>query len=256
MGKLDSKVAIVTGSTSGIGAAAARKLAAEGARVVVTGRDETRGSKITAEIRSAGGAALFFRADISREDECRRLVEATVREFGRLDILVNNAGTTSTVVLEEADEAEFDRILGVNLKSVFFTCKYALPIMKRQRQGVIVTVASRGAVMPTHCSAIYAASKAAALQMTQAIGVNYGEYGIRANTVLPSYIDTPMTDEFIRRSGQDHKAAIRALEEQTPLGRIGTPEDCANAILFLASEEASFITATPLLVDGGAVFGG
>ncbi|HET6486650.1 MAG TPA: SDR family NAD(P)-dependent oxidoreductase [Spirochaetia bacterium] len=256
MGKLDSNVAIVTGSTSGIGAAAARRLAAEGARVVVTGRDEARGSRVTAEIRSSGGTALFVRADVSREEDCRRIVETTVRELGRLDILVNNAGTTSTVVLEEADEAEFDRILGVNLKSIFFACKYALPVMKRQRHGVIVTVASRGAIMPTHCSAIYAASKAAALQMTQAIGVNYGAYGIRANTILPSYIDTPMTDEFIQKSGQDYKAAIRALEEHTPVGRIGTSEDCANAILFLASEEASFITATPMLVDGGAVFGG
>jgi NAD(P)-dependent dehydrogenase (short-subunit alcohol dehydrogenase family) len=254
MGRLDSRVAIVTGSTSGIGRATALQFAYEGARVVVTGRDEARGTGVVSEIRSRGGTAVFYRADVAREEDCASLVERTLGEFGRIDILVNNAGTTSTIAIEDADVEEFERIIGVNFKSVYYLCRRVLPIMMRQRKGVIVTVASKGAVIPTHCSAIYAASKAAATQMTQAIGVNYGRYGIRANVVLPSYIDTPMTDEYIRRSGQDHRTAIEALERQTPLGRIGTPEDCALAVAFLASDDADFITATPLLVDGGAVF--
>jgi len=254
VGRLEGKVAIITGATSGIGKATALLFAREGARVAVVGRNEERGLRVCAAIRHSGGRALFVAADVSREPDCRRMVEATLAEFEGLDILVNNAGTTSTVAVEDADESEFDRVIGTNLKAVFFACKHALPVFMERKKGVIVTVASKGAVIPTHCSAIYAASKAGAVQLTHAIAVNYGRYGIRANVILPSYIDTPMTDEFIRESGQDHAEAIRALEEQTPLGRIGTSEDCAQAILFLASDEASFVTATPLLVDGGAVF--
>jgi NAD(P)-dependent dehydrogenase (short-subunit alcohol dehydrogenase family) len=254
MRRLEGKAAIVTGATSGIGAATALLFGREGANVAVVGRSEERGLGVAAAIRASGGNALFVRADVSREPDCRRMVAQTIEAFGGLDILVNNAGTTSTVAVEDADEREFDRVIGTNLKAVFFACKYALPVFKAHRHGVIVTVASKGAVIATHCSAIYAASKAGAVQLTQAIAINYGRYGIRANVVLPSYIDTPMTDEFIRETGQDRAEAIRALEEQTPLGRIGTPDDCARAILFLASEESAFVNGTPLLVDGGAVF--
>jgi len=254
MDRLKSKVAIITGATSGIGEASAKLFAREGAKVVVVGRNEERGRRVVAAIREAGGEAVFVQADVSRESECKRMIDRTIEEYGRLDILFNNAGTTSVVPIEDAGEAEFDRIIGVNLKSVFFGCKHAIPIMKRQKYGVILTCTSKGAVIPTKCSAIYAASKAGATQLTQAIGVNYGKYGIRANELLPSYILTPMTDEFIERSGQDRDKALAELEAITPIGRVGTPEDCAYAALFLASDEASFVTATPLLVDGGALF--
>lgn len=254
MDRLKSKVAIITGATSGIGAASARLFAGEGAKTVIVGRNKERGERVEAEVREAGGEGLFVQADVSKESDCKRMIDRTIEEYARLDILFNNAGTTSTVPIEDADEAEYDRIMGVNLKSVFFACKYALPIMKRQKYGVILTCTSKGAIIPTKCSAIYAASKAGANQLTQAIGVNYGKYGIRANELLPSYILTPMTDEFIERSGQDRGEAIAELEAITPLGRIGTPEECAYAALFLVSDEASFVTATPMLVDGGAIF--
>ncbi len=254
MRRLDSKIAVVTGATSGIGRAIAELFGREGAKLVVVGRNVERGHTVVDNIKRDGGEALFIRADVSRDSDCKDIISTTVDEFGRLDILVNNAGTTSNVAIEDSDEAEFDRIIGTNLKAVYFACKYAIPIMKRQKKGVILTISSKGAVIPTHCSAIYAASKAGATQLTQAIGVNYGKFGIRANTILPSYIDTPMTDEFIKRTGKDYDEAIRALEEETPLCRIGTPEDCANAALFLASEESGFINATPLLVDGGVIF--
>ena len=254
MDRLKSKVAIITGATSGIGEASARLFAREGAKVVLVGRSEERGKHIEEEIRKAGGEARFVQADVSKEADCKRMIDRTIKQYGRLDILFNNAGTTSNVAIEDADEPEYERVMGVNLKSVFFACKYAIPIMKRQKYGVILTCTSKGAVIPTKCSAIYAASKAGANQLTQAIAINYGKYGIRANELLPSYIQTPMTDKFIELSGQDHDQAISECAAGTALGRIGTSEECARAALFLVSDEASFVTATPMLVDGGAVF--
>ena len=254
MKRLESKVVIITGATSGIGEASARLFAREGARVVGVGRTKDKGRRIVAEIRGDGDEAIFIQADVSKEADCKRMIDRTIEEYGRLDVLFNNAGTTSTVLIEDADEAEFDRIMGVNLKSVFFACKYAIPIMKRQKYGVILTCTSKGAVIPTKCSAIYAASKAAANQFTQAIAINYGRYGIRANELLPSYIDTPMTDEFIKLSGADRDQAIAECEAGTALGRMGTSQECAYVALFLASDEAAFVTATPMLVDGGAIF--
>jgi NAD(P)-dependent dehydrogenase (short-subunit alcohol dehydrogenase family) len=254
MDRLKSKVAIITGATSGIGEASARLFAREGAKVVVVGRSQDRGERIAAEICESGGESIFFQADVSKELCCKGMIDRTIEKYGKLDILFNNAGMTSAVAIEDADEAEFDQIIAVNLKSVFFACKYALPIMKRQQYGVILTCTSKGAVIPTKCSAIYAASKAGANQLTQAIAVNYGRYGIRANELLPSYIQTPMTDEFIRRSGVVRDKIITECEEGTALGRIGTSEECAYAALFLVSDEASYVTATPMLVDGGAIF--
>lgn len=254
MDRLKSKVAIITGATSGIGEASAKLFACEGAKVVVVGRNKERGERIVAEIRRARGEAFFVPTDVAKESDCKRMIDRTISEYGRLDILFNNAGTTSTVAIEDADEAEFDRVIGINLKSVFFACKHAIPIMKRQKSGVILTCTSKGAIIPTKCSAIYAASKAGANQLTQAIAVNYGKYGIRANELLPSYVQTPMTDEFIRSSGADPKQIIAECEAGTALGRLATSEECAYAALFLVSDEASYVTATPMLVDGGAIF--
>lgn len=254
MDRLTSKVAIITGATSGIGEASAKLFAREGAKVVVVGRSKERGERVVAEICKAGGEVFLIQAEVSNEPDCKRMIDLTLNKYGRLDILFNNAGTTSSIAIEDADEAEFDRVIGTNLKSVFFACKYAIPIMKRQKYGVILTCTSKGAVIPTKCSAIYAASKAGANQLTQAIAVNYGRYGIRANELLPSYVQTPMTDDFIRLSGADPKQAIAECEAGTALGRIATPEECAYAALFLVSDEASYVTATPMLVDGGAIF--
>ena len=152
--KLEGKVVVVTGSARGIGKACCLRLAREGAKVVAVGRSEERGRRVTDAIREAGGEAVFVQADVSREEDCKRMIDRTIEEYGRLHILFNNAGTTSIVPIEDADEAEFDRIIGVNLKSVFFACKHAIPIMKRQKRGVILTCTSKGAVIPTKCSAI------------------------------------------------------------------------------------------------------
>ena len=162
MPRLESKVAVITGATSGIGAASAKLFAREGARVVVVGRNAERGEAVVGAIKAEAGEAIFVSADISRESDCKRMIDRAIGEYAGLDILVNNAGTTSTVAIEDADEAEFDRIVGTNLKGVFFACKYAIPIMKRQKGGVILTITSKAAVIPTNCSAIYAASKAGA----------------------------------------------------------------------------------------------
>lgn len=254
MDRLKSKVAIITGATSGIGEASAKLFASEGAKVVVVGRNEENGKRVVAEIHKSGGEAIFVQADVSKESDCKRMIEETINKYGRLDILFNNAGTTSVVAIEAADETEFDRVIGTNLKSVFFACKYAIPIMKHQRYGVILTCTSKGAIIPTKCSAIYAASKAAANQLTQAIAITYGRYGIRANEILPSYVLTPMTDNFIKHSGKDQEQSLAECAAGTALGRLATPEECAYAALFLVSDEASYVTGTPMLVDGGAIF--
>lgn len=254
MDRLKAKVAIITGATSGIGEASATLFAREGAKVVIVGRNRERGERIAARIHATGGEALFIQADVSLESDCKEMVDHTLNRYQRLDILFNNAGTTSTVAIEDADEAEFDRVMGTNLKSVFFACKHAIPVMKRQKYGVILTCTSKGAVIPTKCSAIYAASKAGANQLTQAIAINYGRYGIRANELLPSYVQTPMTDDFIRLSGASREQVLAECRAGTALGRIATPEECAHAALFLVSDEASYVTATPMLVDGGAIF--
>ena len=254
MGRLEAKIAIITGATSGIGEASAKLFAREGAKVVVVGRNKDRGESIVAEIHEAGGEALFVQADVSKESQCKHMIDRTMETYGRLDILFNNAGTTSSVAIEDADEAEFDRVIGVNLKSVFFACKHAIPIMKRQKYGVILTCTSKGAIIPTKCSAIYAASKAGANQLTQAIAINYGRLGIRANELLPSYVQTPMTDEFIKLSGISPDQIFAECRAGTALDRIATSEECAFVALFLVSDEASYVTGTPMLVDGGAIF--
>ena len=254
MDRLKSKIAIITGATSGIGEASARLFACEGAKVVVVGRNEEKGTSVVTEIHKSGGEAIFVPADVSKESACKRMIEETINKYGRLDILFNNAGTTSVIAIEDADETEFDRVMGTNLKSVFFACKYAIPIMKHQKYGVILTCTSKGAIIPTKCSAIYAASKAAANQLTQAIAINYGRYGIRANEILPSYVLTPMTDNFIKYSGKDQAESLAECAAGTALGRLATPEECAYAALFLVSDEASYVTGTPMLVDGGAIF--
>jgi NAD(P)-dependent dehydrogenase (short-subunit alcohol dehydrogenase family) len=254
MGRLQSKIAVITGATSGIGEASAKLFAREGAKVVLVGRNRDRGDGIVAGIHKAGGEAIFVQADVSKESHCKDMIDRTMEAYGRLDILFNNAGTTSTIAVEDADEAEFDRVMGTNLKSVFFACKHAIPIMKRQKYGVILTCTSKGAIIPTKCSAIYAASKAGATQLTQAIAINYGRFGIRANELLPSYVDTPMTDEFIRLSGISAEQIYSECRAGTALDRIATSEECAYVALFLVSDEASYVTGTPMFVDGGAIF--
>jgi meso-butanediol dehydrogenase / (S,S)-butanediol dehydrogenase / diacetyl reductase len=255
MGRLTGKVAVITGSSSGIGAATARLFAREGAKVVVVANHNAAGAQqVVDSIRAAGSDAVFAQADVAREADCRRIMDTAVATFGRLDILVNNAGTQSGTPTTELTEEEFDHMMAVNVKSVFFCCKYAIPYMKQVGGGSIVTTSSRAAFIPTNVAPIYCATKAAAASWTQAVALEHAADGIRANSIFPGNIrDTNMSDGFIS-SAPDPAVTKQWFETAQPIGRSGTPEDCAHAILFLASDEAAFITNAGLLVDGGLSF--
>jgi len=254
MRRLDGKVAVVTGASSGIGAATATLFAREGARVVIVANHNVAGAEnVVDTIRTAGGQAVFVQADVSREADCKRIMDTAVEAFGCLDILVNNAGVQSGTSTTELTEEEFDYVMGVNVKGVFFCCKYAVPYMKQNGGGAIVTTSSRAAFIPTNVAPIYCASKAAAQAWTHAVALEHVQDGIRANTIVPGNIVTPMSDAFIA-SSEDPESTRAWFARAQPMGRAGTAEDCANAILFLVSDDSSFITNTPLLVDGGLFF--
>jgi len=251
MGKLDDKVALITGGASGIGAASAILFAEEGARVVVVTRKNVSGGEaVVKKIRESGGKAVFLQADVSREKDVRFMIDETVKIYGRLDILFNNAGRTQTELMHEMSEKDFDEIIGVNLKGVFFACKYAVIQMKKQGGGVILTNASKAAIVAGGCRPVYSASKGGVLQLMQAMAVDYAEDNIRVNSLLPGSIDTPLADYWI--NGQENpKEARHMLEMAQPIKRLGTSLECARAALFLVSDDASYITGTYLLVDGG-----
>ena len=251
MGRLDGKVALITGGASGIGAASAILFAAEGAKVVVVTRSNIAGGEaVIDKIRQSGGEAIFVQGDVAKKQDAKNMVEQTIKTFGKLDVLFNNAGTTTTVRMHEATEEEFDRVIGINLKGVFFATKYALIQMRKQGGGVILTNASKASIVASDCSPIYTASKGGVLQLMQAMAVDYAKENIRVNSLLPGIIDTPMTDEWIDRQ-PDPKASRHVCQDAQPMGRMGTSEECARAALFLVSDDSAFVTGTYILVDGG-----
>lgn len=251
MRRLDGKVALVTGGASGIGAASAILFAAEGAKVVVVTRNNIAGGEaVVDKIRKSGGEAIFVQADVTKKEDAKNMIDQTIKTFGKLDVLFNNAGTTTTVRMHEATEEEFDRVIGINLKGVFFGTKYALIQMRKQGGGVVLTNASKVSIVASDNSAIYAASKGGVLQMMQAIAIDYAKENIRVNCILPGIIDTPMADEWINRQ-PDPKASRRICANAQPVGRMGTSEECAQAALFLACDDSAFVTGTYILVDGG-----
>jgi NAD(P)-dependent dehydrogenase (short-subunit alcohol dehydrogenase family) len=258
-GRLAGKVAVVVGAgqtpgeTIGNGRATALLFAREGARVVAVDR-RLDSAKETAEmIARDGGEALAFEADATREADAAAAVAACVERFGRLDVLHNNVGIGGgDAGPAHVNEEDWDRILAVNLKSVVFPCKAALPVLREQRSGVITNVSSIAAVCATGIVA-YKTSKAGVNAYTQSLAVGNAKYGIRANVIMPGLMNTPMAIEGISRAlGVDREALIRQRDAQVPLGgKMGTAWDVAHAALFLASDEAGFITGVALAVDGG-----
>lgn len=259
-GRLEGKVAIVTGAgqtpgdTIGNGRATAIVFAREGARVMLVDSRVERANETQAMIKSEGGESFAFEADVSREADCEAMARACVESYGRIDILHNNVGIGAgdagpTSLNEEA----WDRILDVNLKSVFLTCKHVLPVMRRQGSGVITNISSVAAIASTGMMA-YKASKAGINAYTQSLAIGNARHGIRANVIMPGLMNTPMAIEGISRArGISKEELIRQRDAQVPLrGKMGTGWDIAHAALFLASEEASFITGVVLPVDGGS----
>lgn len=249
-GKLNGRVAIVTGAGAGIGRATAKLFAEEGARVVVAERIEESGQATAEAIELMGGSALALEADVSLEADAKRVVAETLRRFETVDVLVNNAGVELKKPLEETTEAEWDRVLAVNLKSAFLMSKHVIPTLKAKRRGAIVMNSSVGYFIAAPNSAAYGASKAGMMALARGLALELAPYDVRVNAVCPGVIDTPMNERNLERA-DDPEAMRRSWFEVTPLKRLGKPEDVAKAILFLASDDSSFVTGTPLIIDGG-----
>ncbi|MEN9938676.1 MAG: hypothetical protein RLZZ387_5255 [Chloroflexota bacterium] len=250
--ELAGKGAIVTGAAKGIGAAVARALAREGASIVIADVDTAGAESLAEELRAAGGQALAVRADVSRSDDARRLVDAAVERFGGVDLLVNNAGIQTYGTVETMPEEEWDRTLGVNLKSVFLVSKYAVPEIRRRGGGAIVNIASIQALATQPAVSAYAASKGGIVSMTRSMALDFAADGIRVNCVCPGSVDTPMlrwaADQF---GAGDPEGAVRSWGGLHALGRVARPEEVAEMVLFLASPRSSFCTGGAYLVDGG-----
>jgi NAD(P)-dependent dehydrogenase (short-subunit alcohol dehydrogenase family) len=250
--RLAEKVALITGGNSGIGKATCLLFAREGAKVAVSGRNESRGQEVVNEIVASGGEAVFIRTDVRLAEECRRTVEETIRAFGRVDILFNNAGAWFPNTVPDCTEEEWDITLDVNLKGAFLMSKYAIPKMEAQGGGVIIHNGSGWGLVGGAAAASYCASKGGIVLLTKAMAIDHARQGIRVNCICPGDVETPMlTDDAKNRDIPWEKyreeASIR------PMGRIGTPEEIAKATLFLASEDSSFMTGANLVVDGGGV---
>jgi NAD(P)-dependent dehydrogenase (short-subunit alcohol dehydrogenase family) len=248
--RLENKVALITGGTSGIGAATAILFAKEGARVAITGRNETRGHAVTEQILKDDGQAIFLRTDVRKAAECRRAVAETVRSFGRLDILFNNAGVFYPHTTPECTEDEWDLQIDINLKGTFLMSKYALPGMIAQRSGVIINNSSGWGIVGGDAAVAYCASKGGVVLLTKAMAIDHGRQGIRVNCICPGDVDTPMLPEDARMRGQKWEDYLAGCSNR-PLGRIGTSDEIAKAALFLASDDSSFMTGATLVVDGG-----
>ncbi len=247
MDRLANKVALITGGGSGIGRATALIFAKEGAKVVVTDVDVAGGNETEKQIRDAGGQCIFIEADASSASDAEKMVNTAVSEFGRLDILFNNAGISSFVKMADMEIDEWDRVMAINLKGVFLGSKFAIPVMVEQGGGVIINTASTAAISPNPYTSVYAAAKAGVVQLTKSMALEYGGENIRANCICPGFIKTSMTAPII----PDNAESEKLYSKHWPLGKPGKPEDIAYAALYLASDEASFVTGTSLLVDGG-----
>lgn len=251
--KLQNRVAIITGATSGIGEAAARLFAEEGAKVVVSGRDEVRGRHVAKTIADSGGTATFVRADVTRSADCERLVAETLKAFGgRLDVLFHNAGVFHPHNAIDCTEEEWDATLDSSLKGAWLMSKYALPAMIAQRRGSIVLQASGWGIQGGDQAVAYCAAKGGVVVMTKAMAIDHGPQGIRVNCLCPGDVETPMLAADAAARKMSYADYMKGAANR-PLGRVGTPEELARAALFLASDDSSFMTGAALVVDGGGI---
>jgi len=253
-GKLSGKVAIVTGATSGIGKATALLFAEEGADVVITGRRAELGQRVENEIRQKGARCVFIQADHSQAGDCSRVVERTLSEFGRVDILFNNAGIVTKGTAETTEENIWNDTISINITAVWRMCKLVIPIMRAQGGGVIVNNGSDWSVVAGKNAFPYVMSKGAVGLMTKAMALDFAQENIRVNAVCPG--DT-FVDRWLERGYFEYsdpvslEDAIKESSAYIPMGRFGKPEEIAKAVLFLASDDSSFVTGHLLLVDGG-----
>jgi NAD(P)-dependent dehydrogenase (short-subunit alcohol dehydrogenase family) len=252
--KLDGKVALITGGTSGIGRATAALLAKEGAAVALTGRNQERGEGVAQAIKDAGGEAIFIRSDVRFADDCRQAVEQTLERFGRIDVLFNNAGVLYASTVPECTEEEWDETIDSSLKGAFLMSKYALPSMIERGSGSIIHTSSGWGILGGDRAAAYCAAKGGLVVMAKAMAIDHGPHGIRVNCVCPGDVDTPMLPDDAQKRGMSWEDYMASASDR-PLGRVGTAEEIARAVLFLASDDSSFVTGEALVVDGGGIAG-
>jgi NAD(P)-dependent dehydrogenase (short-subunit alcohol dehydrogenase family) len=245
--RLQGKVALISGGARGMGAVEARLFAEEGAKVTIGDVLEDEGRKLEAEINTTGSEGLFVRLDVTHEADWQKAVEATVNRFGKLDVLVNNAGVSGRGRVEDTAVEEWDRVMDVNAKGVFLGTKVAIPAMRMGGGGSIINISSQlGLVGTDQSSPQYQASKGAVRLLTKATAIQYAKEGIRANSVHPGPIVTPMT-EAARADPERYQLML----SRVPLGRYGQPEDVAYGVLYLASDESRWVTGSELVIDGG-----
>jgi len=251
---LCGKVALITGGASGIGRATSLLFACEGAVIAITDINEEAGQAVAQEIISAGGRAIFERADVSCAADCQRVVERVRREFGAIHILFNNAGIIRRASLVELSEQEWDRVMEVNVKSIFLLSRLVIPLMSKDGGGSIINMASGWGLAGGPRAAAYCASKGAVVLLTKAMAIDHGPKNIRVNCVCPGDTDTNMLQNEALQLGES-RDRFMAEAARRPLGRVGRPEEIAQAVLYLASEASSFVTGTALVVDGGGLAG-
>ena len=240
-------VALVTGGASGIGEATVRLFAERGAKIIIADIDENRGKEMEAELE---GKAFFYQVDVSNSFQVEKMFQKIEEKFGVLDVLFNNAAYSLSTTLWDTTEAEWDKVMDVNLKGYFLCAKYALPLLKKSSHGAIVCTGSELGVVGCIESLAYNASKGGVIQFAKSLALELAPFGIRVNVVCPSGTETPAFVKDMSRTG-NYQGEVQRLIASYPLKRLGQPEDIAQAVAFLASEEASFITGTHLMVDGG-----
>jgi NAD(P)-dependent dehydrogenase (short-subunit alcohol dehydrogenase family) len=244
--RVAGKVALISGGARGIGGASARLLAQEGAAVVIGDLLEEEGRKTEAQINEAGGRALFVPMDVTSEDDWRRAIDAAVTSYGKLDVLVNNAGISGRFTVEDTTVELWDKVMSINAKGVFLGTKLAIPVMRQAGGGSIINISSIYGLVGSDSGASYHASKGAVRIFTKSAAIQYAKDGIRVNSVHPGFVDSPLTESY-HAQPEIREARVAA----TPMGRMGVPEDIATGILYLASDESSFVTGSELVIDGG-----
>jgi NAD(P)-dependent dehydrogenase (short-subunit alcohol dehydrogenase family) len=250
---LTGKVALITGAASGIGRATALLFAREGAAVAITDISQT-GQSVAEEILENGGRAIFEPTDVTQAADCQRVVERTLRELGGIHVLLNNAGIMRRASAVDLSEEDWDRVMSVNVKSIFLMSRLVIPIMIKAGGGSIVNTASGWGLVGGARAAVYCASKGAVVLLTKAMAIDHGPQNIRVNCICPGDTDTGMLRNEAQQLGEREDLFL-AQSAHRPLGRIGKPEEIAQAALYLASDAASFVTGTALVVDGGGLAG-
>jgi len=253
-GALKGKTALITGGACGIGRATAHLFAREGAAVVIADKNEASGKVVAGEIAAFGGRAIFASANVTSTDDCQRAVERAIQEFGAIHVLFNNAGIIRRASIVELSEQDWDRVMAVNVKSVFLMSKSVIPSMAQSGGGSIINMASGWGLTGGPKAAVYCASKGAVVLLTKAMAVDHGPQKIRVNCICPGDTDTDMLHTEAQQLGEP-KDRFLADAARRPLGRVGQPEEIAQAALYLASDAASFVTGTALVVDGGGLAG-